>query len=449
MIVAAHKHALSLGQRAWHFATGRARCIRELEKTQWLDRAAIAALQRERLRCLLDHAYERVPFYRQRLRELSYSPGAPLDIDLFRRLPIVTKEHMQEHLSLLMAQGVAGRENHTGGSIGRPLTFYQDRTYWNYNLADKIRTYRMCGYEIGEPVVFLWGSDLDSRQHNSFAGRLFDRVARNLVWINTFRMGEHDMPTYADVMARFQPALIVGYAISLWDFARRMKEWGRSDISPRAIQSSAEVLTPDMRAEIEEAFHCPVFDRYGGREVGIVAHECSAHSGLHILAENQYVEFLDDEGREVQPGKEANIVVTNLSNYAMPFIRYRTDDVGIASERTACPCGRGLPLMEVVQGRRFDIIRSPSGKHLHGQFFTSLFFRVQGVRQFQVVQEDERNLTVRIVPAPGFDESALTVLERGILDMGDAAFNVRFEMCDRIPETASGKRRFIIGLEEQ
>ena len=311
-----------------------------------------------------------MPFYRRRFDEADVRPAAiqsPADLAL---LPLLTKRDIQDHTSELIAHGTDRRrlrENHTGGSTGHPLTFYQDAAFRAWSDADQLRNYRMSGYELGTRWAFLWGSDYDAAVHKGWRGRLQDKIIYNLLWINTFDLTVNTLVEAANDLVRFQPEVIAAYVSSATLLARLVRERGIIGIRPRAIQTSAEVLTEDDRQLLREAFGCEAFDRYGCREVYNIAHECNAHRGLHILAENNLVELLDAAGHPAAPGAVGRIVVTNLNNFAMPFIRYEIGDMAIQS-KDACMCGRGLPLLDAVVGRRADIITSPSGKLLMVSF---------------------------------------------------------------------------------
>lgn len=418
-----------------------------LEKTQWWAWSEIQALQMRKLNTLLEYAYANVPFYRRRFDEAGVRPRAihtPADLV---HLPPLTKQEIQDHRDELLASGVNRRrlrQNHTGGSTGQPLTFYQDDRFQAWANADLLRTYRMAGYQLGMRWAFLWGSDYDARTHKGWHGRLMDRLVYNALWINTFDLSVDTLTEAARQLVRFQPQILVAYVSSATLLAQFVRDKGIEGIQPRAIQTSAEVLTPDDRRLMEETFGCQVFDRYGCREVYNIAHECAAHQGLHVLAENNVVECLDADGRPAVPGTVGRIVVTNLNNYVMPFIRYEVGDLGVPSQRS-CGCGRGLPLLESVMGRTTDVITSPSGKLLHGEFFTHLFYKLPSVRQFRVVQKTRVDLLVQVVPGPGFDQHAsFTFLEKAIHRYGDPGFQVRFELCDHIPPASSGKYRFTI-----
>jgi phenylacetate-CoA ligase len=194
---------------------------------------------------------------------------------------------------------------------------------------------------------------------------------------------------------------------------------------------------------IEEAFRCPVFDRYGCREFGNIAHECGQHNGYHINVERFVIEILNDHGKPVEPGESGEIIVTDLDNYGFPFIRYRTGDMAVASARI-CSCGRGLPLLKSIEGRVFDVVKAPNGNRIAGTFWTLALRSVPGVKHFQIEQISIDQLIVRIVK--DYDYSIKS--ETAIIDLirDKCGNNIEIEMIytDNIPVTLSGKRRFII-----
>ncbi len=442
-----HGRAIRTAFAMWYGWRAYGRHAALLEKTQWWSWSEIQALQMRKLSALIEHAYANVPFYRRRFDEAGVRPRdiqAPADL---AHLPLLTKREIQDHLDKLLAGGVNRhrlRENHTGGSTGHPLAFYQDARFQAWADADQLRNYRMAGYQLGMRWAFLWGSDYDAMEHKGWRGQLKDRVVYNTLWVNTFDLTVDTLAQAATQLVVFQPEMLVAYVSSATLLARLVRDTGIEGIQPRAIQTSAEVLTPDDRRLLEETFGCSVFDRYGCREVYNIAHECADHQGLHVLAENNLVEFLDADGRPAAPGTIGRIVVTNLNNYAMPFIRYEVGDLGIPSPR-ACVCGRGLPLLDSVVGRTTDMITSPSGKLLHGEFFTHLFYKLNGIYQFRVVQETPADLCVQVVPAPGFDQqTSFAFLEDAIHRHGDPAFQVRLELHDHLPQALSGKCRFTV-----
>jgi len=423
------------------------RAAKFLEESQWWTKEKIEELQMMRLEKLLNHAYKNVPYYQKRFEEVGLLPKdiqSPADLS---RLPVLSKSDIQENLSNMIACNVdiqKLKENHTGGSTGIPLTFYQDANFLAWGNADLLRNYRMTSYELGTRWAFLWGSDYDSRVHKGWFGRVKDQVIFNTIWINSFDLTTETLIEAAKQLHRWNPEILVAYVSSVTLLAKLIKENNIKGILPRAIQTSAEVLTQGDRELIRDVFGCEAFDRYGCREVGNIAHECDAHEGLHILSENNLVGLVNANDQPVGTGEIGRIIVTNLNNFAMPFIRYEIGDMGIGAERI-CSCGRGLPLLDSVIGRQTDIITSPSGKLLHGEFFTHLFYGLDGIKQFRVVQETRDDLYVFIVPGQDFEkQNAFKLLEDTIHQYGDEAFRIHFEILDKISPAASGKYRFTI-----
>lgn len=441
-----HKTAICTAFDRWYGPTRYGLYTSLLEESQWWSWPMLQALQMNKLARLVQHAYDNVPFYRRRFQEAGVQPAEIQSPGDLGRIPLLTREDIQHNQDTLLATSVDRqhlRENHTGGSTGHPLTFYQDRPFQDWMAAEGLRTYRMAGYAMGERWAFLWGSDYDSRSHTGWQGRLKDRLIYNVSWINTFDVTSDTLAEAAHRLACFRPRLLVAYVSSARLLAQLVQEKG-IPLQLRALQTSAEVLTPDDRTLLAQTFGCNIFDRYGCREVYNIAHECDAHQGLHILAENNLVECLDGNGKPVPPGTLGRIVVTNLNNYAMPFIRYEVGDMGILSSQS-CACGRGLPLLTSIVGRTADVITSPGGKLLHGEFFTHLFYKLAGVRQFRVIQETLPRLRIQIVPEPDFNQQEVcTFLEETIHQHGDPGFDIAFELCTDIPAGPSGKYRFTI-----
>jgi len=406
-----------------------------IQEMQWWDIERIRAWQWDRIQSLLRFAFEHVPFYRRLFQSLGATPDDFRCWEDFERLPILSKEEIQEHWQALRAHSVLAVENHTGGSTGQPLHFYQDMNYKEWAALSRRWGAALCGFRGGEKQLFLWGSDYDSKAHESWRGRLRDWI-RNVRWINAFDLSALQLKQIAFEVAQWQPDFIWGYASTLELLADQLRREGL-EIHPKSVQSTAGTLYPSLRRKLEEVFGPVVFDRYGSREVSIIAHECDAHQGLHVFCPHNYVEILEEAKGWGQ------VIVTNLHNRAFPFIRYDIGDLAVWADHP-CSCGRGFPLIRRIIGRTVEVVRSPGGKLLDGEFFTHLFYRVKGVRQFQVVQETPKQLVIKIIPGEGYRSDVLAFLTTKILKYGDPAFEIRFELVDRIPPLRSGKRAFVI-----
>ena len=427
--------------------TRECRIFRELERSQWWPREKVEEFQWGKLKRLLRHSYETVPLYMEKFEGVGLRPDGLETYEEFRRLPILTKDEIRDRGDELVSAATTKesmKPNETGGSTGHPLVFYQDGNFRRHLRAELLRNYVMAGYKFGGRVAFLWGSEYDLKDHTSRMDRARDRVTMNIMWIDTFNLMRDEIPKHYERLVRFRPQVLVGFRSSLVLFARYAISEGERGLRPGSVQSSSETLTSTDRELMREAFGCEVFNRYGCHEVGNIAHECEAHEGLHVLAENVFLEVLDSSGEPVAPAGAGVVVVTNLNNYGMPFIRYRNEDVVVPSGRT-CSCGRGLPLIERVEGRTSDVIVTPAGGILHGETFTRMFSNAGGIHQFQVVQESVDRLEVKIVPGRDFDSKrTLSFLEKSIHGQAGEGLKVDFRLCDSIEPSPSGKHRYTI-----
>jgi phenylacetate-CoA ligase len=186
-----------------------------------------------------------------------------------------------------------------------------------------------------------------------------------------------------------------------------------------------------------------VTNRYGCEEVSLIACECERHAGLHVNAEGVYVELLRD-GEPVPPGEPGSVVVTDLTNRAMPILRYQVGDVAVWSGR-CCPCGRGLPLLERLEGREADYVLTPAGELISGISLTENFaLHVPGVAQLQIIQETLQRFRFRIVRGPDFGPGSLRRIGELVLERFGPGVGFEIEHVERIPQEPSGKYRFCI-----
>ncbi|MEM2960527.1 MAG: hypothetical protein QXU67_02865 [Candidatus Bathyarchaeia archaeon] len=325
------------------YLQGRGSIIRNtkyLLKTQSMPTKDIEILQFEKLRKIVSYAYAKVPYYKMKFDEAGFSPEKFRNIEDIEKIPILTKEDIQKNTERFISVDFRKDDllkNSTGGSTGYPLIFYHSRQYQNWATADIHRHFTWCGHQVGERFALLWGSDYDYNRVNKLR-RDIENYIKNWLWINTFNIREAEFAEHIVRLKQFRPVFLIGYASSLHMLARILKKNSEKIESIDAVESSAELLYPRQRKDIESILNCRVFDRYGCREVGNIAHECKEHKGLHISSENNFVEFLDKYGQSVGYGKEGRVVVTNLNNFAFPFIRYDVGDIGSPLGKE-CSCG--------------------------------------------------------------------------------------------------------------
>jgi phenylacetate-CoA ligase len=403
---------------------------------QWWSPEAVDKWQWAKVKSLLEHAERSVPYYQQLFAELGLKASDITSWSDFSNLPFLTKDIIQNNLNSLLTPGAKVTENHTGGSTGQPLTFYQDKEYAEWQSVSLSMGYQLCGFQRGDKQLVLWGSDSDAKWHASLKGHLWN-IFHNMHFVNMFGITDRQLKQLAHDLCQQQPDFIWSYVSSLVLLADQINKDGLR-INPKAVQTTAGTLYPSIRKKLIETFSDNIFDRYGCREVANIAHECSAHQGLHIFSFHNYVEVIDTDNTGF-----GRIVVTNLHNKAFPFIRYDIGDLGILSDEE-CKCGRSFPLLKRIIGRTVEVITSPSGKLIDGEFFTHLFYNIQGVKQFQVLQETHHLLVIKITKLDTFQEKTLIELEKNIKLYGDPAFEIKFEFVDEIKPLKSGKMSFVL-----
>ncbi len=417
--------------------------LERLRESQWWSPETLETHQLARLRDTLVLASARIPFYRDRLSVAGMDPRSdPLPTALLS-IPPLSREDLERHFHELEDPEARPQDrivSHTGGSTGTPTTVLLDRADIAASRAEQILNAEWTGIRPGVRHAFLWGADRDSWPYRGLKGAI-KRKLECLLWINTFDLLERDLDEVVERLRRFEPRVLVGYASSLRHLARTCLEMGTTIPSVSSIQSSAETLTASDRRLLARAFHAEIFDRYGSRELANIAHECSAHSGLHLNSSRLWVEIVTESGIPAAPGETGRVLVTTLLRRSMPLIRYDVGDLAVATEGS-CACGRGLPRIGGIQGRVSDVIRGPSGRLLHGEFFTHLFYGVPGVRRFQVVQEDARRLVISLVVGPRAAPDVLATLRTRVLEEGDPGFDVQVRLVDAIQPSPTGKYRF-------
>jgi phenylacetate-CoA ligase len=425
------------------------RYLREYESQQWLSAGEIAELQLGKLRALLSHAAEDVPHF----TEVMKSSGVQVDdirgLEDLAALPVMTKQAVREDYAQFLSRSLApsNLRKATGGSTGDPFQFEYTRESEFRRQAVMWRGYRWAGADLGRKTVYIWASPVSGKQgwarlKEIAFHRLFGRR-----YLDCFEMSDQRLPDFAGRLLKDRPKVIVAYVSAGTILAQWMLDHDFVIPSPEVVITGAEPLYEPQRDLLERAFRAPVFNTYGSREFMLIAAECSKHEGLHINADHLVVETVDESGQPIidQPGK---VVVTDLHNYGMPFIRYATGDVGQLVSRP-CTCQRGLPLLSHIEGRELDIILFADGRRLPGEYFPHIFKDCPQVGRFQVVQERLEEIRVRIVLAAGAGADSIeAVRERLQHDLGDS-IDIDLELVNEIPPTPAGKRRVTVSLLDE
>jgi phenylacetate-CoA ligase len=418
--------------------------LRAFERSQFFAPEQLRRLQLERLRVLVEHAYRACPFYRERFDRAGLMPGDIRCLDDLKALPPLERRDVQEQRDRMVACDWPADDliaNQSGGSTGAPVSFFLNRDRLCARHAATIRHNRWAGFDVGHKVALLWSAPSDAPP-TGWRARLRGALLHRQLYLHAANLSDEKLAAFQQALWGFRPRVLLAYASCAALFARYLRARGLEPYRPQAIITSAEVLTPETRALIEETFACPVFNRYGSREVSVIASECSEHRGLHVMAEGLHVEVVRG-GEHARPGETGAILVTDLLNFAMPLIRYRIGDVGVWDE-TPCPCGRGLPRLASVSGRVSDFVVGSDGRVVSGIWIlhTLLAHRVS-LGQMQIRQQRPGQVHYRIRPGAAFNRTAdLEYLVReSRRHLGEGTV-VDWEFVDEMRSEPSGKFLF-------
>lgn len=418
--------------------------LKELYEEGSLTRQQRVKLTSKRLRKLLVHAGQYVPYYRTLFREIGFNPETANLPDDLSKIPVLTKSIIQEKSEELISTNVNKVDlikNATGGSTGNPLAFYQDRNYQTVAIALETYVRSWWGIKPYDKTALIWGADQDFKDL-SFKEKLYALRSRER-GLNAFRMTDQSLAEFCSMLENWSPPYLVGYSTALDALASYVSKHKLKIQKFKAIRSSAEMLWPKQRENIENAFDgSPVYNFYGSREINNLAAECKNHQ-LHLVSSWRHVEVVNKDGVPEENGGSGEFAVTDLSNFSMPFIRYKNGDAGSISEQQ-CDCGHSTSVITQLLGRSSDLIRTESGGVVHGEYFTHLFYGNNDIKRFQVHQKTYDKMDIRYVSVTEIDENYKQELCDKIRKQLDSDVNINLIRCDEIDIPASGKHRFTI-----
>ena len=417
--------------------------FREFQQSQYLSPDQIRELQLHRLQGLLQHAHRNCSFYQQRMDEVGFEPSSLRSLNDLAALPLLTKKDIQDCGPQMLAANMpesTRRRNQTGGSTGSPLQFYVDKKRFDSRMASTDRHNAWAGLKPGDWHAYLWGARLDQIITGSIKDRIRNALLYRRIELNTSLITDERWQALIAQLRRKRPRFMIAYARSAVLLANYLRDHAIADVGFEAVITTAEVLFPEDRKLLEDVFSCQVFNRYGCREVSVIASECEYHR-MHVNADALLVEIVHDEAHPAGPGK---VLVTDLLNYSMPLIRYEIGDVAEWASEQQCRCGRGLPILHDVQGRTTDFLELSDGRKISGPALTLVVADMADVRQIQFVQHGLTEIALRVVPGRGYGEHTKAELRKRMSLYLGQLVKLQVEETSGIASELSGKYRFVI-----
>ncbi len=399
--------------------------------------------ERRRLADILKSAYQNTKYYRD-LFDLAGIADKLEDPDVLTQIPLLTKDIIRKNTEAMLNSGIPRDdilETMTGGSTSDPLIFYRDRSTYCNRWGLQIAANMSLGWEPGEWYALVWGANQDLPQDYSARYRLLNFLVHRRIILNAALLTDEQTIWFVKELRRHNPRIVYGYPVMLDLLASAIRDNDLEVPSPEKIIVTAEALTPSARENIESVFRAPVFDRYASREFGVVADQCPGSDLLRAVPGTVKIEILPISKDDPSFGE---MVITDLLNVGMPFIRYRTGDIARLTEGEVN--GKPGMFLSEIAGRTTDMIVSPNGRIISGTALTPSFFGAHpGVKQAQIRQtapDQFHILIVRNFDHPMNDAEAKIAETLG----GYCGVKVfaKVEYVESIPRDKSGKFRFVI-----
>ncbi len=410
----------------------------QLEQSQWWSPGEIQGQQRRQLGQLLDHARTTVPFYRQRLAAAGHDANPSPSDAFWHGLPLLSREDIQEAGQALVSEAIPTAHGHhrwlqTSGSTGRPiraLVTGLTGLFWN---ALVLREHHWHRRDFSRRLCALRAEAVDNAPDGADGPDWGHPVSTVYRSGPASLMGIHQpVERQARWLMERQPGYLLTHPSNLRALARHFVDAGLKLPGLVQARTYGETVTDELRALVRAAWGVPLVDAYSAQEVGYIALQCPQHDHYHVQSESLLVEVLDDDGRPCVPGEVGRVAMTTLHNFAMPLIRYVNQDY--AEVGPPCPCGRGLPVLRRILGRRRNMLTLPDGRRFWPSFPAHLFTEVADIRQFQLIQDGPAHLELRLVAPGGLTPAQREELARRIVSRFGHPFEFRFELVDAIPQ---------------
>jgi phenylacetate-CoA ligase len=417
-----------------------------VERMQWRSPEQIERYQVQALRDLLAYAGARIPYWREVFARARFDAREVRRREDVAALPVLTRDIIRERYADLVdpAHAAVNVKKSTSGSTGAPLRFEYSPESECWRNAVRIRGYSWSGYRPGLPAFFYWANGGSPPTGAAALKVRLDRAMRRETFVDSMKQDEESHRRALARLRRVRPAVIVCYTQSCAQFARWIVDHRLRDWPDVPVICGAEALLASDRATIASAFGPHLFETYGSRETMLLAAECEAHEGMHLMDENVFVEVARGD-RAAGAGETGDVLVTDLHNRGMPLIRYQNGDLARPGTTGPCACGRGLRKLDRVEGRRADTLRDREGNAIPGILFHVLFAEARRdlVRQFQAVQRPSGEVVLRVVRGREWSQERFDAVVRRFGEyLRGLPFTVEFR--EGIPPAPNGKMRTVV-----
>jgi len=424
--------------------TGKTICksFKYLENSQYWSREQIDEYQNIRLRKLIQHSYDNVPFYRELFMDLGIKPSDVQTKEDLIKIPITTKEDLKRSKGKHLATNIKNKDlifSSSSGSTGEPFQFYKTKQSESFTTAAALRGWNWMGYQLGDSYT-----KVSMNPRASVIKKVQDFI-NNSLYLSSTQLTTDGFSKIAEAIIKFDPKYIRCYPVPLYFLAQQFEQnFGKyQGESLKAINTTGSTLSDKVRLKIEDVFGVKIFDSYSC-EGGAMFFECPTHKHYHASEEYAIQEYIEDNYTLSDPERPLRHITTDLHNFATPFIRYDTQDYIVLGDEEPCSCGRHFQNIKKIKGRDSDVLVTPSGKYLIVENFVAYFEWITEVDQIQVIQNNLDEIIIKMIVNKNFTKDTQEKIWNYWQNYIGLDVKVIIDIVNEIKLTPTGKRRTVI-----
>lgn len=430
---------------AWRHGSHRERFAQELR-----EHAGAQALQlaRHKLRQTLEWAVKTVPAYRQ--YQGLIESGAEPEV-LLKQLPLIGKADIKAEPERFLSTAVPARERlktFTGGSTANPMLFYLHKNVSRpkeYAFMDDFHT--RVGLGERDIVLALRGRTVPTAREQGGRLWMYEPIKRQLI-LSSDHLEPDYMPQYVEALRAWRPTFIQAFPSALYPLAKWLAEHPEPEITRRirGVLLYSENVYGFQVELFRELFACPVLKHFGQSERVLMAATMPDDERYFFWPQYGHFELIDPSGSAItQAGVLGEIVGTGFDNRAMPFIRYRTGDMAMLSERPEHPLLPGYPVVERIEGRLQEFLVCRDHRLVSITTMGAAHFdELAAVEAIQYEQREPGRFVLKVVTHRPLADAVKQHIASAIEEKTQNGCSARVEEVRVIPRTLRGKHQMLV-----
>lgn len=399
----------------------------------------------QQLSKILLHAFQNVPYYQKKWTALGLDAERIKQFGLadLNKIPFLEKDDLRQHCkTTLLSRSREGKGEFfaSSGTTGSPVSIlFSEVMHQRWSAAFESRIRNWAGLSRFNSRGMIGGRRIIKQ---AVAPPPYYRynIFEKQVYFSAYHISESTAKDYLAGIKKYKPAYMTGYAQSNYLLAGFFDALGLQAPPLQGVITSSEKLTPEMRAVFSRVYDCKTYDSYSGVEACSLISECEQGS-LHLSPDVGFVEFINEKGEIAKPGELAEMICTGFLNYDQPLIRYRIGDYAILG-KTACACGRAMPVIEELTGREEDVVTGMDGRKMVR--FHGLYIDLPNIIQGQVIQHTLQNFTIKIIAQHSLSAVEKETIRQRMKSQLGNEINIAIEEVKTIAPGANGKFKAVL-----